>query len=605
MNDPLGPAGSLGPHLARALQRQQTQGDRALLAATVQLLDEQRSQGHVCLVLGDWAGRSGATPSHVLPPAAAWRAALLATGLCAAPGTTPRTPLVLDADDRLYLLRDHTAEQQLLAFVRDRVDAPPVLPAAELRATLAACAPPVVAAAGDEPDWQLAAAVMAVRNRFGVLSGGPGTGKTTTVAKLLTILLQRAPELRVALAAPTGKAAARLTEALRQRAAAAPRLQAQLDQLQPTTLHRLLGYLPLQERFRHGPDAPLPFDLVVVDEASMVDPGLLAVLCQALRPDTRLLLVGDRDQLAAVGSGQVLGDLCRAAAPEFGVGPALADYARAAADLELPCRSDAPPIADAVVLLRQNHRFGTRPGIGGFASALAARDPAGALAALHHGHPDLTAAPDAHAALAAVAPALLATTNAADPAAALAALGTVRILTATRHGAMGTEAWNRRVEALLADHGVPTDQPWYRGRPVLVTENDHHHQLWNGDLGVAWHDERGPFVAFPSADGGLRRLHPSRLPAHDTAWAMTVHKAQGSEFQTVLLAMPDGDGPLWQAPLIYTGITRARERAVLLAAPERLRQALGHWPQRSSGLAQGLAAAVPPAANSQPHRPAR
>lgn len=602
MNAPATPPGSLGPHLARALQRLQTQGDRALLAATVQLLDEQRSQGHVCVVLSDWAGRSGATNPLVFPPTAAWRSALSATGLCAAPGTTPRTPLVLDADDRLYLLRDHTAEQQLLAFVRERTAAPPRLPPAELRATLAACGRLAAAAPGREPDWQLAAAVMAVRGSFGVLSGGPGTGKTTTVARLLTILLQREPNLRVALAAPTGKAAARLAEALRERAADAPQLQAQLDRLQPKTLHRLLGYLPLQERFRHGPDSPLSFDLVVVDEASMVEPTLLAVLCQALHRDTRLLLVGDRDQLAAVGTGQVLGDLCRAAEPELGAGAALADYARAAADLELPSRAGAPPIADAVVVLRKNHRFGTRPGIGGFATALAARDPAGALAALHHGHQDLAAAPDAATALAAVAPALLATTRATDPGAALLALGTVRILTATRHGAMGTEAWNRRVEALLADHGVPTDQPWYRGRPVLITENDHQNHLWNGDLGVVWQDERGPFVAFPSADGSLRRLHPSRLPAHDTAWAMTVHKAQGSEFQTVLLAMPDGDSPLWQAPLIYTGITRARERAVLLADPERLRQALGHWPQRSSGLAAGLAAAR---ANPPPHRAPR
>jgi len=586
------PAESLGTLLATTLARLAPAGDRDLLARTVRLLCRDHDQGHMCTSLRDWQQRSAEPGEPPFPALAAWREELARSGLCGdGSPAAAATPLVLDPQDRLYLLRHFRAEQSILAFVRERLAGGPLATAPALQATLRELRllPETPAA---EPDWQLAAIAAAARSRFAVLTGGPGTGKTTTVAALLAVLLHREPRLRIALAAPTGKAAARLGEALRARTAEFPQLRAAHGTLQCKTLHRLLGYLPLDDTFRHNRDRRLPHDLVVVDEASMVDPALLQALVAAMRPDARLLLVGDRDQLAAIAAGQVLGDLCRAAAIERGVGPALATFCAEATTQHLPVQPGAGPLADCVIALQKNWRFGRQPGIGTFASALARRDASTALAALAAGHADLHHTTSADAALATVADALVAAATAPDAATALRALSSVRILCASRHGPNGTIAWNRRVETLLAQHGVRTDERWYRGRPILVTANDPQNELWNGDLGVAWPDPDGrPQIVFhgTTAADGERAIVVPRLPAHETAWAMTVHKAQGSEFGTVLLVLPEVDGPLWQASLVYTGITRAQQRAVLLADAELLQQGLRRWPSRSSGLADALA----------------
>ncbi len=585
--------GIAGP-LAAALARLCRGGDRELLQRTITLLCRERDQGHVCIALAEWQGANLAIDGPAFPTAQVWRDELLATGLCndGATGEAP-LPLVLDARSRLYLLRHFRAEQRILHFLQDRLARPPAIAAAALRITLEALhllpAEQTEAGTDTEPDWQLAAIAAAARCSFALLTGGPGTGKTTTVARLLAVLLHDNPDLRIALAAPTGKAAARLGEALRERMADFPALRQAAEHLQPKTLHRLLGYLPLNDAFRAGPDQLLPYDLVVIDEASMVDPAVLAALFAALRPEARLLLVGDRDQLAAVAAGQVLGDLCRAARPEAGTGESLARFVHEATGMQLPVQASAPAIADCVIALQKNHRFGKQPGIGGFAQALARRDAGAAMRVLEHGHPDLRLEPAADRALLAIADELFAATVASSPEEALTRLTTVRVLTATRHGPNGADAWNRRVEAMLAQRGVRTDDRWYNGRPVLVLQNDHQNQIWNGDLGVAWRTADGrPHVFFPIADAPPRMVAVQRLPTHETAWAMTVHKAQGSEFQTVLLAMPDAPSPLWQPSLVYTGITRARQRAILCADPALLQACLPHWPTRSSGLAAGL-----------------
>lgn len=593
----------LGERLAAALCARATGGDRRVLARIVRRLSQDRAQGHVCLLLD--AVRERPDDDGPWPATAALRRELLASGVCRTDAEltgaelagglappAPPAPLVLDAGDRLYLLRDFAAERTIRDWLLQRLGQAERLPAKALRPTLAklGLGDGALRGAGSEPDWQLAAVAAAARAPFLLLTGGPGTGKTTTVARLLGVLLQHEPTLRIAVTAPTGKAAARLGEALLQRAAERPELAAAAAKLQPTTLHRLLGYLPLEDAFRAGPNRRVPFDLVVVDEASMVDPAVLAVLCRALPDDARLVLVGDRDQLAAVAAGQVLGDLCRSAAPERGCGQALARYVHEATGMQLPVQAGAPPIADHVIALQTNHRFGSQPGIAGFAQALARRRPDDALAMLRHGHGDLVRAHDADDALARLSPELVATARAAGNGAeaAAAALLQVRVLCALRSGPMGTEAWNRRVEALLAAHGVRTDDPWYPGRPILVTANDHQNRIWNGDLGVVVRDGDRRAVAFAQGDGTLRLVPPLRLPAHETAWALTVHKAQGSEFAHVLLVMPDKPGPLWQASLLYTGVTRARQRAVLLAPDELLAEGVRHWPGRASGLAAAL-----------------
>ncbi|MBL8737296.1 MAG: exodeoxyribonuclease V subunit alpha [Planctomycetes bacterium] len=588
------PLRELGDRLAEALGRRVDSGQRALLQRLVRRLCRDRAEGHVCLLLGTLPERpDDEGPWPALPQL---RAALLGSPGCQTPvcqtdaADAIPAPLVLDRSDRLYLLRDFAAERTIRTWLAARLGVGERRTAAALADSLAALGIERSTSAA-EPDWQLAAIAAAARAPFLLLTGGPGTGKTTTVARLLGVLRHHEPDLRIAVCAPTGKAAARLGEALAQRAAAQPELAA-LGMLQPTTLHRLLGYLPLEDMFRAGPSRRLPFDLVVVDEASMVDPAVLAVLCTALPDDARLVLVGDRDQLAAVAAGQVLGDLCRAAAPERGAGPALGRYVLDATGMQLPVQADAPPIADHVIALQKNHRFGSQPGIAAFAQALARRQPDAALATLRHGHADLVLGGDAETALRAIAGELLAaarTAGSGNHAEATAALLRARVLCALQKGPMGTSAWNRRVEALLAANGLRTDDVWYVGRPILVTANDHQNRIWNGDLGVVVRDhERRPAVLFAQGDGTLRLVPPLRLPAHETAWAMTVHKAQGSEFAHVLLVMPDQPGPLWQASVLYTGITRARTRAILLARDELLADGLRHWPNRASGLAAAL-----------------
>jgi exodeoxyribonuclease V alpha subunit len=578
----------LGDELGTLLARHANPEQRALVQRTVRLLYREREAGHVCTTLGDWQHQALVEGDEPFPDAATWAARLLDAGVCrqgADPGAPQ--PLVIDDAGRLYFLRHFRDEARVLAHVEARLQAPPRVEPARLRAALDELG--MLPSAGTI-DWQTAAVAAAVGQSFVVLTGGPGTGKTTTVARLLAVLLRLEPDLSIALCAPTGKAASRLGQALRARAQDDPHLLAAPDRVQTRTLHRLLGYLPLADEFRFGKDRLLPHDVVVVDEASMIDPAMLAQLGSALRPDARLVLVGDRDQLAAVAAGQVLGDLCRAAEPERGVGSRLAAYVHAATGMVLPVHDGAPPIGDAVVVLRQNHRFATQPGIGGFAQALAARNVEAALGVLAAGHDDLVHVTDVDVALPLVAPAVLAAAAATTPTAALQHLWRCRVLCATRHGPLGTVAWNRRVEALLHQHGHRTDEPFYLGRPILVTVNDHQNQIWNGDLGVVVEHDGRRCVAFDAAnENGWREVSLLRLPTHETAWAMTVHKAQGSEFDQVLLAMPDVAGPLWQAPLLYTGITRARSQAVLCADPALLRAGIANWPRRSSGLAAALA----------------
>jgi len=579
---------TLGSCLAEVLPRSLRGDARELLAATITLLADERDRGNVCIALGDHAQRPRDAGAP-FPAVAAWRERLLASGLCGTGESNEApTPLVLRTDGRLYFHRHWATERRLLAALRARLDSAPLVAPEALRAALEATG--WRPSNDPAPDWQLAAIATIAARRFTILCGGPGTGKTTTVARAIAVLRRLQPKMHVALTAPTGKAAARLGEALRaQRAALGPGDTERADP-EPTTLHRLLGYFALDDAFRHGADRPLTHDLVVVDEASMVDPALLAQLFAALRPTARLLLVGDKDQLAAIAAGQVLGELCRSAAPERGVGSGLAEFVREATGMALPVQTNAHPMAECTVLLQKNHRFGAQPGIGAFASALAMRRPHDALAALDAGHDDLGRLADPERALATIADSLVAAAAAPDPETALRRLLTVRILGASRHGPHGTIAWNERVESLLRERGRRAEGPYYPGRPILVVANDHQNRVWNGDLGVIHPDEHGrPFAWFPTVDGPPRRIAPVRLPPHETAWAITVHKSQGSEFDTVLVSMPDQPGPMWNASLLYTAVTRARRRAVLLADPTLLPAALAHWPERSSGLAIELA----------------
>ena len=551
---------------------------------------------------------SGAPAGAVTDSAlAGLRARLLASGVVidAAQAVAGRSahPLVMDAGDRLYLRRHFDQERTLAAALVARARGAAVADEAAPRtALLDTLFPP---RPGKGPDWQRCAVMLALQGRLTVISGGPGTGKTTTVAALLACLLEAQPELRIALAAPTGKAAARVLEALRQRAQTLPAALAARLPAEAFTVHRLLGVPPEPGRFRHHADNPLAVDVLVVDEASMLDLALATRLVDALPPAARLVLLGDKDQLAAVEAGAVFAELsaeCVFSAPmRTRLGLADAD----------PVGAPVPGVlADSVVWLTESHRFRADSGIGRLATDVRAGQGDAALAWLAAGQDasahwieDAEARPSAatlacieagYAAYFDLLRAGLKGASGVDVAAAMRAFERFRVLVAVREGGRGLGALNAWVEARLrATLELAPDRSaagrWYPGRPVIVLANDYLLGLFNGDIGLCLPDESGALrVFFPAADGGFRAIAPLRLPAHDTAFALTVHKSQGSEFEEVLLVLPAQPVRVLTRELIYTGVTRAAKKVTVAGAGEVFVAGCGARMQRASGLRERM-----------------
>ncbi|TWO68657.1 exodeoxyribonuclease V subunit alpha [Caenimonas sedimenti] len=580
-----------------------------------------------------------------------WRAALdhaslVGFGDSAGAGATP---LVL-AGDRLYLRRYWRYERTVDEAIAERLASPASLGTggeARLHAVLSALFPP----ADDlfaPLDWQKVACALAARSRFAIVTGGPGTGKTTTVVRLLAVLQDLAmatgPKLRIRLAAPTGKAAARLNESIASavanlllaRDAHGERVRAAIP-TEVTTVHRLLGSRMDTRRFHHHARNPLPLDVLVLDEASMVDLEMMANVLEALPAHARLVLLGDKDQLASVEAGAVLGALCRRADGGHYT-QATTDWLRAVTGEDVPGDMRDPrgqPLDQAVVKLRKSHRFTEGSGIRRLADAVNAGD-AGALAALRADPPAdlafaelpmdgealrqlvLEGAVDAVGAV----PAARAGRPRRDaplgfrhylgvlrrrkpPAAAdaaamdgwardvLDAFGAFRLLCAVRRGPAGVETLNAQVAAWLQAEGlVPADQGWYLGRPVMVIRNDYGLGLMNGDVGVTLAQPpagggRGDWtlrVAFARGDGGIRWVLPSRLQGVETAFAMTVHKSQGSEFAHAALLLPDRMNRVLTRELVYTAVTRASARLTVAGHLGLLEPAIARRLARTGGL---------------------
>jgi exodeoxyribonuclease V alpha subunit len=482
----------------------------------------------------------------------------------------------------LYLLRQWRDEQAVAEGIRSRLNAPKrEWPAVEFAKAWAK----QFGAAGAEIDWQQVAVFAALRNRFTVISGGPGTGKTRTIGGVLKLLRELRPEVRVLLAAPTGKAAARLQEAVASVGGA---------ELEAKTLHRLLGARPGGE-FRHHAENPLAADWVIVDEASMVDLTAMAALIRALPASASLVLVGDKDQLASVETGAVLGDVCAAlTANEFSEA-----FAKSFASATGASGSVLPISAtgrDAVVQLMKNYRQAGAAAL----RQLSERLNAGAVAELKAIAAGASAAdglvmrpfPAAGELKAALRSWLEAhwpeATN--DPQTMLERLGSVRVLTALRDGPQGVRQLNRWVEELLAESGrVQVTGTFYAGRPLLVTENDYANRLFNGDVGVVLERGGGLQAAFPDYGAeSVRWVELARLPAHETVYAMTVHKSQGSEFDDVLLLLPEANHPLLTRELVYTGLTRARRSVEIWESNGVLEVACGRRAGRDTGLVDAL-----------------
>jgi len=581
------PLGPLERAFVSSLQRLEPDAPEPVLLAAA-LCCEALSSGDVCLPLQRLAGkRPWPEVDLALPLLAQWRAQLEASPLIGAPDTY--APLTL-VGDRLYLSRYQAYEQQLAEQLLARAADAPDVDEARLSDSLAR----LFAFNQQSPDWQRLAAAQAVRRRLAVISGGPGTGKTTTVVRLLAALLEQpgGERLAIGLAAPTGKAAARMAEAIRNAKAELPVSDAVKDALpdEARTLHRLLGSRGDSPKVRHDAANPLALDVLVVDEASMVDLALMAKLVAALPPKARLILLGDKDQLAAVEAGAVFAELCE--------GRGFDD--QAAADLQritgqnVAVETPRSRLGDAVVLLTHSHRFAGDSGIGELARRINGGDAKGTVALLQENRADLAwnETPSPAALIERLeqgySPYLQAARQ-ADPSAAFEAFNSFRALTAQREGAFGVTGINEALETRFKRRlGVPARDRWYPGRAVMVRQNDYALGLFNGDIGLCLKTEQGLRVFF-EGDEGYRGFAPARLPSHDSAFAMTVHKSQGSEFTEVLLALPEQPSPLLTRSLFYTGITRAKRKVEIWALPARLAEAVNTRAERAAGLAERLA----------------
>ncbi len=568
------------------------------------------AQGHTCLPAAQHA---------------ASRQALLASGVVGTAQQPGSYPLILDDQDRLYLHRYFDYEVRLATRLHGLCA--PALPAPPDAALLARVQPwlqaeqaeqtaQVAGAVASGPDWQTLGAALAVLRRFTLISGGPGTGKTSTVVRLLGCLLALNPQTRIVLAAPTGKAAARMQQAVQTRADSLPDvLRAQLPTA-ATTLHRLLGVDGTSARFRHHARNPLALDVLVVDEASMLDLSLATHLIEALPPEARLILLGDKDQLAAVQSGAVFAELSGSMALSPDTIDQLGMLTGTAADRMAPVRVDAPsaaslpPLCDSVVWFSRQYRFAAASPIGRLAAYVRDGNALAALALLQQPPAGLGWMaeagwlPDAalnQAVLEGFEDFFAAVEDAASPAQVFAAFDAFRVLCALQAGPWGAQAFNQRLAAIAqarvegpgaaALSGAGSIENWYRGRPVLVLRNDPLLALFNGDVGITLPDASGELqVCFLQPDGSLRWIPPVRLPDHETAYAMTIHKSQGSEFDAVAVILPPERSPLLTRELLYTGVTRARHRVLVQGSAAIVQAAIQTPTERSSGLLARLAA---------------
>lgn len=608
-------------------------GSSPQLAVACALLSELEGRGHSCLLLADLAAAPAAlmgwTDAQWQPlrevagdwpdDAAAWRTVLAGAAPVWSVGDIDRQqPLVLDGE-RLYLRRYWRDETQVAHAVRGRALAARTPDVADVRRWLDLLFDHAPREGG--VDWQKIACAVALRGQLAIITGGPGTGKTYTVARLLALLFategQHHAGMRIAMAAPTGKAAARLKQSIDQ---ALDVLAAKVGPALPLhdlatrmgaarTLHSLLGARPDTRAFQHHAGNPLEVDVLIVDEASMIHLEMMAALLAALPPHARLILLGDKDQLASVEAGAVLGDLCHRA-ETGGYDDATVAYVAAATGQALPAafHGHGGPIAQQTVMLRQSRRFGGP--IGALALAVNAGDGVTAQEVLR-GTTDGTVAWIESAQQADVVQLALAgragvgggyhgylkmlLAGAPEGAAheawvvsVLRAFDSFRILCAVREGEWGVAGLNDVIELRLEAAGLIRRRgEWYVGRPVMVTRNDYGTGVFNGDIGLTLADPARPGalrVYFLEGES-IRSVLATRLRNVETAFAMTVHKSQGSEFDHTVLALPREGGGALARELVYTGITRARSYFTLVSpGPQLLQEAIVQRTQRASGL---------------------
>jgi exodeoxyribonuclease V alpha subunit len=569
------------------------------------LLSKKLSEGHICLHLDSITDIAAELPAYYT---------------ITQPGSQPLETLPLvgkQGDDshpfvlyqhRLYLQRYYRYEttvlqriQLLLSTEKEQFDSRLTL-LQQQQALIAALfkkpAEPAGPVTAEEAiDWQLAAAITGLLHNFTIITGGPGTGKTTTVAKILAILYATNPDLKVALAAPTGKAAARMAESLRNTKLPVDNsIIEKFQALSPATLHRLLRPIAGTPYFRHDENNPLGYDVVIVDECSMIDVALFSKLLSAIAPGTRLILLGDKDQLASVEAGSLFGDLCLAQPMNLFtslrrvlINSFITETLHQLPDSYIE-NDEEHSLFQHLVELRRSHRFTGQSGIGQFSKAIIKNDLPVLEQFLQSNADEQVIIDPAYSndlfeQFVAGYQAFMAEK---DIRTALQKMNALRVLCAVREGEQGLYATNKRIEKYLYDKDLlQPNTAFYENRPIILTRNYYEHGLFNGDTGIIRRNAEDQLMAwFEDSTGELKAVMPGYLSEAETVFAMTIHKSQGSEFEQVLVLLPQTtEVALLTRELLYTAVTRAKKRVYLQGSADTIKLAAQRMVERASGIA--------------------
>ncbi len=449
-------------------------------------------------------------------------------------------------------------------------------------------------------NWQLVAGISASLNQFTIITGGPGTGKTTTVAKILAILYSINPALKVALAAPTGKAAARMGESLKNATSNAQinmseEIKNGFETIVPSTIHRLLGYQPQSIYFKHDENNPVNYDVVIIDESSMIDVALFAKLFLALGPDTKVILLGDKDQLASVEAGSLFGDLCEAQEKLNLFTPKRMEFINSFIDdktqqLSASFATKSPhPLAGHIIELQKSHRFSDDKGIGKFSKAIIQNKPE--VIKEYFKNEDVQVEIDSiysEKIFNDFIKGYKAFIEEKDILESLKKLNNLKVLCVIREGEQGLYAINKKIEQyLIKQNLIRITGDFYQNRPVMITSNNYELNLFNGDIGIVREDENKELKVWFEDKGNLVSFSPSYISNAETVFAMTIHKSQGSEFEKVMVILPDMENvPLLTRELLYTAVTRAKNQVIVQGEEAAILKAADSFVKRGSGIIQ-------------------
>ncbi|TCS41117.1 exodeoxyribonuclease V subunit alpha [Reinekea marinisedimentorum] len=560
--------------------------DDALLRQSIMAMSFALQQGHSCLALHSCLQES---PYRTMaeygfesfPPAAQWQAHLEQL-----PIRPEHNAPVVFYQGRLYLRRYFQFETELASFIASHENRQPALTSETLKLARQLLGEFFSTEPG-QTNWQQVAAANALLSSFTTIIGGPGTGKTYTVTRILALLAMLSETtLKIRLAAPTGKAAQRLAESIRQAKANMnlDMITAQSIPDEAATLHRLLGVIPNSIHFRHNRENPIDADVVLVDEVSMVDLPLMTRFIRALKPETRVILLGDADQLPSVAAGSVLADITSGQRQQYS---AKRCAALKQLGINLPAAAEGQATLDRVTALVHSRRFSEHSGVGALARAVLAGNCAASTEVFAQFN-DLRWVPDdqfdaqlndwlrQH-----IQP--IAQQGSVNE--AYAKLQQFRLLCATREGERGVKELNERITRLVNTERTP----FFKGQPVMVTQNHYGLKLYNGDIGLLWPNDEGHLMVWFEAENGYRAVTPGRLPAFETVYAMTIHKTQGSEFDHVVVVLPGEKSSLLNRELIYTGLTRAKLTVTVVGAATVWQQGVSQRVERWAGLSEQIA----------------